>query len=251
MGVIQGGPNAGFKHRILHSIISGLLDCDKVDYLGRDAIHLGVPFGSAVDYERLLRNFTFVYEGDPKTPREYLAEVAVTEKARTVAQSIWRTRHDMFTQVYWQHTVRSMKCMLAFVVRRVLDTVLKQTAEGDETPDAFWSTFYELISGHYGAVWSAVAGREEGALALTEDEVMREVSSAVRAYSGRPEGLKQDPPSKAELCRYLDPIFVPSEGPHKNTRHNPEVGIIREVCSRIFPVRPSTCARARGCVLVP
>jgi hypothetical protein len=29
------------------------------------------------------------------------------------------------------------------------------------------------------------------------------------------------------------------------------VGIIREVCSRIFPVRPSTCARARGCVLVP
>ena len=47
-----------------------------------------------------------------------LAGLGVTEKALVVANSLWKVRQEMFTQVYWHHTVRSLKSMLGYRVSR-------------------------------------------------------------------------------------------------------------------------------------
>jgi serine/threonine protein kinase len=39
---------SGFKNQLLKSIISGSLECDKIDYVRRDSTHLGVTFGLAL-----------------------------------------------------------------------------------------------------------------------------------------------------------------------------------------------------------
>lgn len=145
--ILKINKDSTLKERILHSIIDGPIDCDKLDYLKRDSIHLGVKFGLGIDDERFLRYLTVVYSAKAEQQenheiREVLefAEIGVHEKALAVANSLGQARKDMFTQVYWQHTARCMKAMLAFAVRRIL-IENKTQAEKDE----FWATFYDRV----------------------------------------------------------------------------------------------------------
>lgn len=138
--------SSSFKCRLFKSIISGPLDCDKIDYVRRDSTHLGVTFGLALDHERLLRNITVAYA--PRTDGKVkvipdkmdIVGLGVAEKALVVAESLARSRKDLFTQVYWHHTVRSLKVMLAFVVRNTLLWLDKD--ENREKKEEFWSTFH-------------------------------------------------------------------------------------------------------------
>ena len=83
-----------------------------------------MTFGLALDHERLLRNITVAYA--PRTDGKVIPErmdivgLAVAEKALVVAQNLVKIREDLFTQVYWHHTVRSLKAMLGFAVRNTL-----------------------------------------------------------------------------------------------------------------------------------
>lgn len=150
LSVINADRDSDFRHRILHSIISGPLDCDKLDYLKRDSTHLGVSFGLSIDHERLLRNLTIAYkstersvtlEGRELRVRELeTAEIGVTEKALVVAQSLWKVRKDMFSQIYWHHTTRALKSMLGFVARNILIRL-----ETEERKDQFWTDFNKFI----------------------------------------------------------------------------------------------------------
>jgi serine/threonine protein kinase len=116
--ILKANESSRFRDRILKSIISGPIDADKLDYLDRDCIHSGVTFGGDIDRGRLLRNLTLCYS--TKDGLLDVAEIGVLEKAHTVAESIWRARIEMFRQVYWHHTVRSLKAMLTYVVRRII-----------------------------------------------------------------------------------------------------------------------------------
>lgn len=176
LGILGHPSKHAVKHRFLHSIISGVLDCDKLDYLQRDSTHLGVPFGNAIDRDRLLRNLTLVYDVDDggqdadKKGRKTasgqalkLAGLGVTEKARIVANSIWKVREEMFTQVYWHHTIRAMKAMLGYVVRRVL-----RSFGSDEDKEVFWKAFnHSMLSGSYASNFPAVKQRSQP---TSEDE---------------------------------------------------------------------------------
>ncbi len=108
-----------FKIRSLRSIISGPLDVDKLDYIQRDAHHIGVMFGHDIDENRLLRNLTICFNVD-NNDNLNICELGVTEKAIAVAETVWRARRHLFRQVYWHHSTRSLKAMLMFVVRRIL-----------------------------------------------------------------------------------------------------------------------------------
>lgn len=112
--VLGATPDSSLRARILRSILNGPLDCDKIDYLSRDSTHLGVAFGRPIDLPRLRKNLTVVWDGSGE---DLVIEVGVAEKALAIAEILWRARHDMFRQVYWQHSIRSLKAMLAFVVR--------------------------------------------------------------------------------------------------------------------------------------
>ncbi|NCY02374.1 MAG: HD domain-containing protein [Planctomycetia bacterium] len=101
--------------RILHSLLSGPIDVDKMDYLGRDSLHAGVPYGRHFDEERLLASLCLDEHG---------TALAITDKGRTAAEMLVFARYVMFSEVYWHHAVRSATAMLqraVWILRDDLD----------------------------------------------------------------------------------------------------------------------------------
>ena len=91
------------KSRILQSMLSGPIDIDKMDYLTRDSLHAGVPYGRHFDQGRLLGSLCLNGAGDG---------LAITEKGKTAAEMMVFARYVMFSEVYWHHAVRSATAML-------------------------------------------------------------------------------------------------------------------------------------------
>jgi HD superfamily phosphohydrolase len=89
--------------RILASMLSGPIDVDKMDYLFRDSLHAGVPYGRHFDQQRLLGSLCLNQAGDA---------LAITNKGRTAAELMVFARYVMFSEVYWHHGVRSATAML-------------------------------------------------------------------------------------------------------------------------------------------
>jgi len=89
--------------RLLASILSGPIDIDKMDYLFRDSLHAGVPYGRQLDQERLIGSLCLNAAGDG---------LAITEKGKTAAELMIFARYVMFSEVYWHHAVRSATAML-------------------------------------------------------------------------------------------------------------------------------------------
>lgn len=106
------------KDRILHSVIDGAVDADKLDYLTRDAHRLDVPYGGAIDKRRIASSATSIVTQDART--NWVACIGVHEKGRVAAEFLTIARSAMFSQVYWHHTVRAMKAMLARAVQRIV-----------------------------------------------------------------------------------------------------------------------------------
>jgi HD superfamily phosphohydrolase len=93
----------GVRSRILHSMLSGPIDIDKLDYLYRDSLHAGVPYGRNFDQGRLIGSLCLNEAGDG---------LALSEKGRTAAEMMVFARYVMFSEVYWHHAVRSATAML-------------------------------------------------------------------------------------------------------------------------------------------
>jgi HD superfamily phosphohydrolase len=89
--------------RILASLLSGPIDIDKMDYLFRDSLHAGVPYGRNFDQPRLIGSLCLSAAGDA---------LAITEKGKTAAELMVFARYVMFSEVYWHHAVRSATAML-------------------------------------------------------------------------------------------------------------------------------------------
>ncbi|MEO1268125.1 MAG: HD domain-containing protein [Myxococcota bacterium] len=88
---------------LLASIVSGALDADKVDYLERDSLHMGVPYGRNYDRERLLSSLTLASDG---------RSIAITDKGKTPVEIFIFGRYMMFSEAYWHHTVRAASAMV-------------------------------------------------------------------------------------------------------------------------------------------
>ncbi len=91
------------RTRILQSILSGPIDIDKMDYLERDSLHAGVPYGRNFDQQRLIGSLCLNHAGDG---------LAISDKGRTAAEMMVFARYVMFSEVYWHHAVRSATAML-------------------------------------------------------------------------------------------------------------------------------------------
>jgi len=108
------------KLHILHSIISSAIDADKLDYLERDAHHCNVQYSNGIDFQRFLQALTTVvvtHEDALDRAHTFLASIAVDEKGVAPLESILVARYQMFSTVYWQHTVRTLTSMLQFAVQ--------------------------------------------------------------------------------------------------------------------------------------
>ncbi len=89
--------------KILASMLSGPIDIDKMDYLHRDSLHAGVPYGRHFDQQRLLGSLCLNEAGDG---------LAITNKGKTAAELMVFARYVMFSEVYWHHGVRAATAML-------------------------------------------------------------------------------------------------------------------------------------------
>ncbi|MEZ6052958.1 MAG: HD domain-containing protein [Planctomycetaceae bacterium] len=92
------------RMRVLRSILSGPIDIDKMDYLDRDSLHCGVPYGRHFDRHRLIQSLVLNEAGDG---------LAISYKGKTAAELMVFARYVMFSEVYWHHAVRSATSMFA------------------------------------------------------------------------------------------------------------------------------------------
>jgi HD superfamily phosphohydrolase len=84
-------------------MLSGPIDVDKMDYLARDSLHAGVPYGRNFDQSRLIGSLCLGESGEA---------LAITDKGKTAAEMMVFARYVMFSEVYWHHAVRSATAML-------------------------------------------------------------------------------------------------------------------------------------------
>src|SRR5687767_6320535 len=111
----------------LQGLISGSLDLDKIEYLKRDALMCGVPYGE-IDVDRLLHSLAVV--DDPATSR---LSIGILEKGLAALESLLFAKYQMYRNVYWHHAVRSATAMY----KRLVDGALRAGSLGAETLASF------------------------------------------------------------------------------------------------------------------
>jgi HD superfamily phosphohydrolase len=135
--------------RLLSSLLSGPFDVDKVDYLMRDSLHAGVPYGRNFDRGRLIGSLCLNETGDG---------LAISEKGKTAAEMMVFARYVMFSEVYWHHTVRSATAMLQraiYLLRDAIDFRSLQTLTDQPMIDRLLTLAadgpaHELLDGLFG-----------------------------------------------------------------------------------------------------
>lgn len=127
--------NEPLKLRLLHTLIDGPIDADKIDYLIRDAVNLNIPYGAVIDVERLLKCLTVVYK--QMSPTETYVSLGIYEKGKIPAEAVLFARYAMFGNVYWHHTSRSVKSMLHHAVWEALPKSDRKSKEYKELQRKF------------------------------------------------------------------------------------------------------------------
>jgi HD superfamily phosphohydrolase len=218
---LLSGETTSMAGRILVSMLSSAIDIDKMDYLPRDSLHAGVPYGRHFDQQRLIGSLCLNEAGDA---------LAVTDKGRTAAEMMLFARYVMFSEVYWHHAVRSATAMLQrafFIVRERLDFkkmfpmsdaqfVAELQAVADGTPAA------ALLDGLFGkrrrlykrlaqfsylendGLYSRLARRPYDWLVRASDELGRLITARVGAHIRPTELLFDAPPVEREVEFNID-----------------------------------------------
>jgi HD superfamily phosphohydrolase len=208
---------------IMSSLLSGPIDIDKLDYLVRDSLHAGVPYGRNFDVGRLLG----AVRVHPDEPR-----IAISEKGRTAAEMMVFSRYVMFSEVYWHHAVRSATAMLQRAVF-LLDERIDLAAMAD-LDDAAWvarlrrlatgTDAESLVEGLFGVQrrlhkriaqfnvldqpeqHRAMAHRGYGWLAAASERLAAELSKLAGLPLGLADVIIDAPPAKLEVDIDIDVI---------------------------------------------
>ncbi len=212
---------------ILQSMLSGPIDIDKMDYLYRDSLHAGVPYGQHFDRSRLIGSLCLNRSGD---------RLAITHKGRTAAELMVFARYVMFSEVYWHHAVRAATAMWQrafFLLYTQLDLdelfrkdepdmvqTLRDAAEGGPAADLLDGLFgparllyKRLREYHYlrdPQMHQALARRPYPQLVAIGELLADRLSQQVRRRIAPHEVLIDAPPVGLEVEFDLD-IYVPKE----------------------------------------
>jgi HD superfamily phosphohydrolase len=139
---LLAGKAQGVAGKILDSMLSGPIDVDKMDYLPRDSLHAGVPYGRNFDQGRLIGSLCLNEAGDG---------LAISEKGKTAAEMMVFARYVMFSEVYWHHAVRAATAMLQRAVYLLLPQ-LRLPALCRETEGPFIAQLRRAAAGSGAAV---------------------------------------------------------------------------------------------------
>src|SRR5262245_45048187 len=217
--------------RLLRSILSGPIDIDKMDYLERDSLHCGVPYGRNFDKNRLIQSLVLNAAGDG---------LAITSKGKTAAELMVFARYVMFSEVYWHHAVRSATCMFArafFDLRPTLDTpdrfhqaeacvllAFREAARGGECDPLLEGIFgprrqiykrvLECMLHHHGEVYDLLARQPFEFLARCAARLATELGRELREPLSPADLLIDAPPGNREVEFQID-LWFPKEGRYR------------------------------------
>jgi len=212
---------------ILHGMLSGPIDIDKMDYLARDSLHAGVPYGQNFDQQRLIGSLCLNEAGNG---------LAITIKGKTAAEMMVFARYVMFSEVYWHHAVRAGTAQLqrAFYLshgqldldalfrlgeQEMIDALLQASADGPA---------HDLLNGLFGPtrqlykraiecsvfqhrdLYVQLARRPYPWLAACSEQLADIVSHRVARRVAPHEILFDAPPVQLEVEFNVD-IYFPSE----------------------------------------
>ncbi len=114
-GIMLGKAPEGQNHcRFLGQLLHGAVDVDRIDYLSRDGIYTGVPFGK-IDLGRMLH--TFNVHNDIKGAIDLVVEY----KGLQTIESMIVARALMYSSVYHHHTSRALSSLYSRLVFSYLD----------------------------------------------------------------------------------------------------------------------------------
>jgi HD superfamily phosphohydrolase len=159
------------RDRLLHTIISGPIDVDKLDYLIRDSNQCQTVFGRGIDRSRLLATLTVAYERRGTNEDQYFA-LGIHEKGRAAAESLAFIRFQMYQAVYWHHAVRAAKAM----IQRAAYEWIAPEAPNARLHDQFKNELYDFVLQRS----TSSASRAQGGLFETPSEPLRHVGNAVQ-----------------------------------------------------------------------
>lgn len=228
------GQAATPARRLLKSILSGPIDIDKMDYLDRDSLHCGVPYGRNFDRQRLMQSLVVNEQGDG---------LAITSKGKTAAELMVFARYVMFSEVYWHHAVRAATNMFARAFYHLspgfnLETLFTLTdAEmiGQLRDAARGSACEGLLDGVFGLrrviykraaeftpsqaseVYRHVAGRTFGELVTISESLARQASRAWGVEVSPLDILVDAPPPHKEVEFAVD-IYFPKTETYRSLR---------------------------------
>jgi HD superfamily phosphohydrolase len=214
--------------RILRSLLSGPIDVDKIDYLMRDSLHAGVPYGRHFDRRRLIGSLCLNAAGDG---------LAISDKGKTAAEMMVFARYVMFSEVYWHHAVRAATAMLQraiFLLRDELDMeqlamltdqpmidVLLATAAGKPAGDLLQGIFgptrqlYKRLAQYSYSeqpeMYLRMARRPFAELVGIAEQIAATLASALGVSVAAHDVLVDAPPMELEVEFDID-VFYPKEG---------------------------------------
>lgn len=235
------------------SCLSGPIDVDKLDYLQRDSLHCGVPYGRQFDADRLIASLKFHPRG---------GRLAIGEKGRTAAEMMVFARYVMFSEVYWHRTVRAATAMLqrsVFLLQNRIDLAaslhlvepewiaqLQRSAAGSvaETMVAglfgkrrmIYKTVAEFDINDGETVHTALSRRPYWYLVAAAERLAEAVSAKTGVTVHSSDLLIDAPPVKLEVDINVD-IISPSRGS--------DAGFDHSVVRSLGEVSPVAAALAR------
>jgi len=107
----------------LQGLVAGSLDLDKMEYLNRDAMFCGVPYG-ALDVDRLIHAIALLR--DPESGR---LEIGIHEKGVSALESLLFAKYQMFRNVYWHHGVRAATAVYKRAVQEAIESNIISPAD--------------------------------------------------------------------------------------------------------------------------
>lgn len=129
----------GQLSRFFRSLLSGVLDPDKLDYLNRDAFFCGVPYGYQ-DVDNILARTIYI----PSPDGESFGRLGVDAAGTMAVENLLFSKYLMYRSVYWHRTVRIATAMIK-------QAVLLALLEGKIEPQLLYfvddDTFFRRTSG--------------------------------------------------------------------------------------------------------
>jgi HD superfamily phosphohydrolase len=138
-------------------LISGQMDADRMDYLLRDSLHVGVEYGR-FDWRRLMHTMEAMPGEEGGTLR-----LGVNEGGWHAAEALVLARYFMFTQVYFHKTRVAFDLHLRHALSNLLPGGLFPKPEGDELKEYLlwddWKVLGHLTDGAAGEHGERLAQR--------------------------------------------------------------------------------------------